>query len=257
MLQEYVGSVTEDIGDYIQAILLVGSLATGSYVPGPGDIDQITILKDEAGDETVARAHKHIEATMAAYNRAVNLASMVYRRFDLERPWPTCWDYKFETRHLVTVPQELMMIHDHGQVLHGEPNSEISQLPKPTRGEMVAYDERRRRWHRELASVYPEMQRSREEALQRPRIAVNVVLSNAIWHYYYATGRICFNKHEIASRLRREVPSYRFQEGVELATHIRTSGYRDISDAALGALREWCDRFRHWSDAQPPGSVPL
>lgn len=44
MLSEYVRDVSTAIGGLLEAIVLTGSLATGSYVPGPGDIDQVTIV---------------------------------------------------------------------------------------------------------------------------------------------------------------------------------------------------------------------
>lgn len=48
ILQKYIEFVTSDMEDSIEAIILVGSLVTKSYVPGSSDIDQITILKDSA-----------------------------------------------------------------------------------------------------------------------------------------------------------------------------------------------------------------
>lgn len=47
ILQYYVSSISRDFNEFIEAIILVGSLSNGSYVEGPGrDIDLITILKD-------------------------------------------------------------------------------------------------------------------------------------------------------------------------------------------------------------------
>jgi phosphorylcholine metabolism protein LicD len=50
MLDDYVKTVTDELEDSIEAIILLGSLVYGGYIPGPGDIDQITILKNDAVD---------------------------------------------------------------------------------------------------------------------------------------------------------------------------------------------------------------
>lgn len=183
MLQHYVQFVTSDIGDSIEAILLVGSLATGSYVPGPSDIDQITILRDCVSEESESRVIECIEAT----------------------------------------------------------KSKFGQLLKPTMEEMRAYHKRWRMWGSEFAKRHPEFQGLQSPV--SPRIAVQIILSRAIFHYYYATGRTCFNKHQIASRLRAEVPNYQFQEGVELATRVRTSSFENISDETLESLNRWSKRW--------------
>ena len=111
--------------------MLIGSLATGGYVPGPGDIDQITILRQDAAPGTEDRVRECIDSAAAAYGREVHLAPIVYRRADLERPWPVTWDLRAETRHLVTIPEELLRIHDHGQVVYGG-SSSMDTLPAPT-----------------------------------------------------------------------------------------------------------------------------
>jgi hypothetical protein len=255
ILQHYVESVTADVGGSIEAILLVGSLATGSYVPGPGDIDQITILHSSTSPEIEQKVLQHIDDSMAVFGRAIHFSTVVYRRSDLERPWRNEWDYRRETKHLVCVPEELLRIHDHGQILDGPP-FEISQLPKPTREEIITYHERWRRWNQAVVGLQPEIW-CPEEGSTPLRIVVQTILSSAIWHYYYATGRTCFNKHQIALCLRNEVPHYRLLEGVELATRIRTSGFEGISGEMLESLHRWYHCLRRWNEAQPVGFVPL
>ena len=56
ILHHYVESVTADLSGSIEAIVLCGSLATGSYVPGPSDIDQVTILRGSAPEEALPTA---------------------------------------------------------------------------------------------------------------------------------------------------------------------------------------------------------
>ena len=89
------------------------------------------------------------------------------------------------------------------------------------------------------------------------RLAVQIVLSTATWHYYYATGHTCFNKHLIAERLCDEVLNYRFQQCVDCAAGIRTSGFVDDSDEAMASMGQCARLFLEWSETEPPSSVPI
>ena len=100
ILQRYLEGVRADFACSVDAVVLIGSLATGGYVPGPGDIDQVTILRRDAAPGTEARLQACIDGASAAYGGAVHLAPIVYRRADLERPRPVTWDLGVETRHL-------------------------------------------------------------------------------------------------------------------------------------------------------------
>lgn len=250
MLNQYVEHVLADLGESVSAILLTGSLATDSYIPGPGDIDQITILKDSATEWTENRVLEHISKTMSAFGRAINMATVVYRRHDLERPWMTEWDLQPETKHLVTVPEELLRIHDHAVVMYSHRFS-LSALPLPTMDEMLDYARRWRSWNEACLQHHP---------LPDPmpvRLMVQTVLSSAIWHYYFATGRTCFNKHEIAGRLRAEVPGYQFQSGLDAATKVRLSAFANTSDDIIETLTDCHRDMMAWSKAHPAGSVPV
>jgi len=251
LLQRYVDSVTRDRGDLVLAIVLTGSLVTGSYVPGPGDIDQITIVADDspAGLECEIRAV--VQAAMDEFGHVIHLADVTYRRRHLERPWPAEWNLKPEAKHLATVPEELLRMHDHGQVIWG--HFDIAQLPRPTREEMIAYHTRWRRWNRHFQEGHPEA----GAALHSPsiRIAVQMILSNAVWHYYYTTGMTCFNKHRIAELLQREVPGYRYQGAVDLATALRLRRF-DASTKEQSSLTQWVRELMEWNQSHPVGTVP-
>ena len=89
-----------------------------------------------------------------------------------------------------------------------------------------------------------------------PRLAVQVILSRAIWHHFYATGSACFVKNAIAGRLASEVPGYLFQEGVELASRVRLSGSSEVSPQVAARLTKWCKRFLDWESNHQPDDVP-
>jgi len=250
MLNRYVECVTSDTGASVDAILLVGSLATGSYIPGPGDIDQITILKDSAPQWVEARVRQHITGTMAAFERAVNMADVVYRRRDLERPWVTEWDLQPETKHLAGVPEELLRIHDQAIVMYSQGFS-VSALPVPSMDEMLEYARRWKLWNEACQQRHP------PPDPMPLRLMVQSILSRAIWHYFFATGRTCFNKHEIAARLRAEVPGYRFQAGLDAATRLRLSGFAETPSDTAETVADCFRNMTAWSRAHAVGSVPV
>ncbi len=254
ILDRYIEAVRVDFACSVEAVVLIGSLATGGYVPGPGDIDQITILRRDAATRAPYLLQACIEAVTAAYGGAVHMAPIVHRRSDLERPWPVTWDLRAETRHLVTVPEELLRIHDHGQVLYGAPSC-VDDLPVPTREEILACHRRLRRWNRDVNRSHPRHDLANRAEIP-PRLAVQVILSRAIWHHFYATGSACFAKSAIAGRLADEVPDYLFQAGVDLAARLRVSGSFEVSPQVQESLTKWCKRFLEWEANHEPDDVP-
>jgi len=255
MLGRYAECLASLLGDRLEAVILCGSLAMGSYVPEESDIDQITILQHAAPAGAEADARRCRQRTMDAFDGVINLADVVYRPRDLARPWRTEWDLQLETKHLVTVPEELLRIHDHGRIVcsHG---FLISELAHPTREEMIAYDERWRRWNAAWQTTHPEFTASIQADLT-PRIAAQRILSRAVWHYYFATGETCFDKHRVADQLRRDVPRYLFQDAVELATRVRKRRSQDLFDGEFDALRGWFHSVREWCSAHDVGAVPV
>ncbi len=254
ILDRYIEAVRTDFASSVEAVVLIGSLATGGYVPGPGDIDQITILRQDAANGTEDLVHACIDGAAAAYGRAVHLAPIVYRGADLERPWPVTWNLRAETRHLVTVPEELLRIHDHGQVVYGDP-SYVDALQAPTRGEVLVCHRRLQRWNRDVNRLHPRQDLAHRAEIP-PRLAVQVILSRAIWHHFYATGSACFVKNAIAGRLADEVPGYLFQAGVDLASRVRVSESFEVSHQVERSLTSWCKRFLEWGANHEPDEVP-
>ncbi len=247
-------SVVSDMEDSIKAIIVVGSLATKSYLPEVSDIDQITILKDSTTPEAPERVLQHIYDTMESFGRSVNLSTVVYRLSDLKRPRRTDHEYTPETKHLLSIPEELLRIHDHGKVIYGKKEI-ILELPKPAMEEITDCKKLVRKWDRKIRKTHPEIERM----VKNPtvKIAVQSILSNAIWHYYYTTGRTCFNKHQIAHKLKEKVPGYIFQDVVELATKIRMNGFRDISDRNENLLIKGYHNLLQWGKDHPVNAVPI
>ncbi len=199
ILDRYIEGVRADFASSVEAVVLIGSLATGGYVPGPGDIDQITILQQDAAGSAANRLQACIDAATAAYGGAVHMA--------------------------------------------------------PTREEILACHRRLRRWSREVNRLHPRQDLANRGEIP-PRLAVQVILSRAIWHHFYATGSACFVKNEIAGRIADEIPGYLFQAGVDQATRVRVSGSFEVSPEVARTLTTWGKRYLQWGADHEPDNVP-
>lgn len=253
MLDDYIKTITEELGDSIEAVILVGSLVYGGYIPGPGDIDQITILKTDAEEGKEQKALALLKKTMGRYNNAVNIATTIYRRSQLNRPWQIEYDCTPESKHLVTVPEELLRIHDHGKIIWGE--IDISRLPTPTMEEMKAYHVRWRKWN----EIFFEQSPDHKKMIESPplRIAVASVISMAIWHYYYATGKTCFNKAKIHDVLKSEIPDYRYLDILEVITEIRKKQFQNIPDDMQKKVVNGFLTMYNWYIKHAVGEMPF
>jgi len=74
ILNRYIEAVRVDFSDSVEAVVLIGSLAAGGYVPGPGDIDQITILRQDADDGAANRLKACIDALPVIDDSGVGIA---------------------------------------------------------------------------------------------------------------------------------------------------------------------------------------
>jgi hypothetical protein len=156
---------------------------------------------------------------------------------------------------MITIPEELLRMHDHGKVLLGE--LDIADLPWPSREEMIAYRLRWRQWWRQLEAATPGGGHPLVNVPQISlRISVQCTLSNSMDHYYFATGKTCFSKHQIGVRLRQEVPGYLFADQVELATKVRMGGFVASADEEA-ALSEGCKKMLQWIREHAVSAVPV
>ena len=118
--------------------------------------------------------------------------------------------------------------------------------------EMVAYWQRWRVWGKEIGGRHL----AGPPPTLSTRLAVQIILTRAMWHAHLATGRACFNKHAVAERLADEVPDYRFLEGVRLATKVRVSHFAPGTAATLDELRRWAHRLQQWGETEAVDAVP-
>ena len=258
LLSHYVAALTTRIPSEVQAIVLVGSLAAGSYVAGPGaDVDQITVLSDDCPTGTFPLVLDTLAAVERELDSTIPLARSVYLRRDLERPFRMDFDLVLENKRLMEVPVELLRMHEHGQLIWGDRHM-IARLPIPTREEVIAFDQLGREWSRTLRATDSKWARPLRD--MPVRISAQVLLANAFRHYYYATGRSCSSKLEIARRMRQDVPGYLFQAALEEATDLK---YRlgdpeyVLAPHRVEYLTAQAELVREWWEQRPVHEIPL
>lgn len=253
ILKCYVNSITSEFSEYICSILLVGSLTNGSYIEGSGrDIDQITIISDEAPETIRLCLLKQIDEIQNSFNNDIPIAKSVYRYSEMQRPFNTNIRPCIEDKYLLEVPTELLRIHESGIVLYGK--NIISQLPISTREEVAFFDKLGFEWNDEVSRTMPPPGIQGELPI---RIIVQIVLTNAFRHYFYSTGKSCSNKHLIADRIKNEINNYRFQDLLNIATEIKMNPAKDFSIEKITELRNSFAEFQYWMRNNPIDAVPL
>lgn len=183
------------------------------------------------------------------------MADVVYRRSELDRPWQTEYDLRPETRHHATVPEELLRMADHGQIAFGS-DTFLQTLENPTFQEIIEYHRRWRIWNNDIKQQRQDI----ADNTHRPtvRLAVQSILSKALWHYYYLTkGRTCFNKNTIASKIKSIERTYAFQVTLDVATKIRVSGNFDQPEATAKIVLSGYTALFEWVGSHEVDEVPV
>ena len=253
ILNIYVTEITKEYGAYIEAILVVGSLTNGSYVEGPGrDVDQITILKDEVGEAIRERMFNIITEIEKAFNNDIPIARTVYFESDFGRPLKTNMELKVKNKHLIEIVTELKRMHESGIVLYGK--NIISELPIPTLEESIRFDELAREWDRQALKKNPQIEKTLKNL--PIRIAVQIIITKAFKHYYYATGKTCSNKHEVANKIAKEVPEYMFLDTLKLAAEFKINPNKEFSEDKVERLIKGCQDMLEWQGGKKVYEVP-
>ena len=254
ILQFYINSISTDFSQYIESIILVGSLSNGSYGEGPGrDIDVITVLKDTTTKDIRESILMKIDNIENKFNYDIPIARTLYRLSELKRPFRTDISLSLENKHLLEITTELQRVHESGILVYGR--NLIEELPVPIREEIIFFNELGRNWSKQELSKNPQIQK----VLNDPpiNILVQVIITNAFRHYYYSTNKSCSNKHEIASRMRQDVPNYRFQRALDIATKYKINPNKALHKIEYDEMKEGYQELRRVIENQPVNVVPL
>lgn len=254
ILQYYVNSISTDFSEYIEAIILVGSLSNGSYVEGPGrDIDVIMIIKNTTSNDIRESILIKIDYIENKFNNDIPIARTVYKLCEMKRPFRTDINLSLENKHLLEVTTELQRVHESGILLYGR--NIIEELPVPSREEIIYFNKLNRKWSKMQVSKSPEIQ----NVLNDPpiNILVQIIITNAFRHYYYATNKSCSNKHEIASKMKHDVPNYRFQNALDIATKYKINPNKELTKTEYKELKQDYQELRKWIETQSVDALPI
>lgn len=254
ILHNFVNEVSMKFEGEIEALILVGSLSNGSYVEGPGrDIDVITVLKDTTNEETRNSILKQIVVTEGKFNNDIPISRTVYRISEMKRPFKRDVNLSLENKHLLEITTELQRIHESGILIYGK--DIIKELPVPTREEVIFFDKLGREWSEIELSKNPGIR----EMLNEPpiNILVQIIITNAFRHYFYSTNKSCSNKHEIAFRMRQDVPNYRFQRALDIATKYKINPNEELPLEEYDELKKEYEELIKWRGPLPVDEVPL
>ena len=237
--------------DTVQAVVLTGSLVTGSYTGDAGsDIDLVHILRDDVPDTARADVLACIARTEADTACDLPIARCVYRLRELYPPYPADFPMTRDSKDYLELPIELLRIKDAARVIWGE--ADLASVPVPTREAVIASRVKSAEWARQLAASGVPMPPRENLPI---RLMSQSVLVTALLDVFFATGCSCSDKSAVASRIRRDVPDYAFLPLVEACARWR---YRPdaftVEDEAF--IRAQWPLWQAAREKLPIGGVP-
>ena len=217
ILALHLRNIGQDCAVDLQAVVLTGSLVTGCYTGDAGsDIDLVHVLRDDAPADARGRVLACIARTEQETRRDLPISRCVYRLRDLYPPYPVDFELCPANKDYIELPVELLRMKDTARVVWGE--MPMEQIPTPTREDLMAYQALSGRWVQQMIDAGVPLPPQDHLPL---RLMVQSVLVHALLDVFYATGRSCSSKAEVAKRLRDDVPDYAFLSLVEACTRWR------------------------------------
>ena len=251
ILNHHLKNLIRYCHDQLQAVVLTGSLVTGSYMGDAGsDIDLVHILRDDAPAGARQAVLDCIACTERETGRDLPISRCVYRRRDLYPPYPMDFELCPANKDYIELPIELLRMKDAARVVWGELDMEA--IPTPTRADVIACQELSARWVQQMMDAGVPLPPQDDLPV---RLMVQSVLVRALLDVFFATGRSCSDKAVVGRRLREGVPDYAFLPLVEACTRWRYApeDFTDADEALI--LAQW----PHWREARrqlPPEGVP-
>ena len=235
ILQSHLDRLKSQAGDMLRSVVLVGSLASGSFTGDSGsDLDLVHILRDDAPEGSRERVLKLIAQTELETEKCLPISRCVYRFSQLKRPYPEVHALCLENKDLIELPIELLRMKDIGRTVLGA--DVLEEVDMPRREDVVRSLKCSAAWAR--AETTRGFRPIPDEQLPI-RLIVQSVLVRALLDYYFATGKSCSDKSQVASLLRRDVAGYALQELTELCTKWRYEPEAFSADDEAWLLALW------------------
>lgn len=237
--------------EMLQAVLLTGSLVTNSYTGDAGsDVDLVHILRNDASESARQTVLDCIAQTERETGRDLPISRCVYRVKDLYPPYPADFELCPANKDYIELPIELLRLKDASQTVWGE--LDMDAIPAPTKMDVIACQELSARWVQQMVASGVPLPPQDDLPV---RLMVQSVLVHALLDVFFATGRSCSSKAEVAKRLREGVPDYPFLTLVEACTRWRYAPDTFTAEDERLIADQWpC--WREVRRNMPPGAVP-
>ena len=169
------------LGSHLMAVVAVGSLPAGSYVPGRSDIDLIVVAKDVCPDGLLSEIKKMAEQYWMKYRFRKGFGGYAIRERDLRPPFGKLRDMAFE----------ILQLKRQGRVISG--HLDLSAIPEPSPEAMK----------RSLVALVPDLLGAWERTYPAP-IDVDDARVNAILYWlrvvvWDRTGEYILDKQHVLS----------------------------------------------------------
>lgn len=159
------------------AVVVVGSLAAGNYIPGRSDIDIIVVTRDECPDEPITAIAHMAARYWKQYGFRKGFGGYGIRLRDLQPPYGILHDEVYE----------ILQLKRRGQVISGYLN--LSQIPEPSSEDL----------RRSLADLVPDLvgawERSYPAPIDSTDAQVNTILYWMRLFVWDRTGEYVLDKH--------------------------------------------------------------
>lgn len=121
---DFAVEASEVLGSHMVAVVTVGSLPTGGYIPGRSDIDLIVVAKDICPDDLLSEIKRMAERYWKKYGFSKGFGGYAIRERDLCPPFGSLQDVVFE----------ILQLKQQGRVILGD--LDLSAIPEPSHEDM-------------------------------------------------------------------------------------------------------------------------
>lgn len=205
-------------GGQVLAVVLIGSLGAGGYVPGRSDIDTAVILADSADERTVGELEHLVAAYAARHSIPKGLGVVPVRLGQLTAPLDPAEE----------LAPELLDMKERGRLLAG--SIDVASVRRPTEADLRSY----------CAVFFPwlrQFRRNADPATVTPDAAVNSLIYELRLAVFARTGRYVLSKRAVVPALAAADASLADRLGLD-----RIQRYLTAEEPAPPA--HWLDKVR-------------
>lgn len=250
MVEIFKREMTKKFDSEIASIILIGSLAGGSYLPSSNsNINLITVLENSASKLVKYRIERFINKLEKLVKRDIKINKHVYYVEELIKPFKDNEDEIKKNKVLVDVPEIVNRIIIESKIIYGYDLSK--DLKAPSKEEVIKFLNLRNKF----LSDNKVFQKNLEEPTTQ--YMCDLIIRKAMYHYYFYTGEPYFNKLRIEEMITTKIPNYKFSNLLSLALEYKLAVYEDFPDSKENAIKDLFKDFIDEVDNNKVDYVPL